>query len=34
MFYNLRRGAKVEPGQDPEPGGLGLGSGFATLLAV
>ena len=34
MFYILRRGGKMEPGQDPEPGDLGLGSDSAVLLAV
>ena len=33
-FYILRRGGKMEPGQDPEPGDLGLGSDSAVLLAV
>lgn len=34
MFCILRRGGKMEPGQDPGPGGLGLGCDSAILLAV
>lgn len=34
MFCNLGGGGKVEPGQSPEPGDVGLGPGSASLLAM
>lgn len=34
MFHNLRRGGKVERGQDPELRGLGLGPGSATYWLI